>query len=669
MEGRYCRLESLDPIIHAKSLFAANQLDELGANWSYLPYGPFDTFSDYRDWMAQSCTGEDPLFFAIRDRALDEVVGVASYLRISPGSGSIEVGHLNFSPKLQKTTAATEAMYLMMERAFELGYRRYEWKCHAMNAPSRAAAQRLGLTFEGVFRQHTVVKGRNRDSAWFAAIDSEWPALKRAFETWLSPNNFDESGKQRTRLSSLTSRLTGPSDRDETKVKLLGDAARRAQEYCKSAETAPVYPTQNAVEALQQFDATLPDGPTDPAGVLMQLDELGSPATVRSTKGRYFGFVNGNSEPVATAVSVLLSAWDQNVCLPVMSPVGARLDVIASQWVCELLGLPETAIAAFCGGASVANLTCILAARDELLRRAGWDVHTQGLGGAPPIKVVTSEEAHVSALRALRHAGIGTSAIQTVQTDSLGRMISSEFPETDELTLTVLQAGNVNTGYSDPFDEIIPRVRAARGWVHVDGAFGLWAAASPTQAPHVAGVELADSWATDAHKWLNAPYDSGIAICARKEDLHQAMVADAAYLLTDSERVPMHLGLQMSQRARAIETWAIVASKGRTGIAQMVDHLCELAVQMARLLSEGGARQLASGGLNQMLFSFGSDEQTNQVIAAVQENRACWVGGTTWQGRNAMRISLSDSSTTLADVEECASVILSCWRDVSANRS
>lgn len=451
----------------------------------------------------------------------------------------------------------------------------------------------------------------------------------------------------------------------ETKVELLGDAARRAQAYCKAAESAPVYPTRNAVEALQQFDATLPDGPTDSAGVLMQLDELGSPATVRSTKGRYFGFVNGNSEPVATAVSVLLSAWDQNVCLPVMSPVGARLDAIASQWVCELLGLPAPAIAAFCGGASVANLTCIIAARDELLRRAGWDVHTQGLGGAPPIKVVTSEEAHVSALRALRHAGIGTSAIQTVPTDSRGRMKSSDFPETDELTLTVLQAGNVNTGYSDPFDEIIPRVRSASGWVHVDGAFGLWANASPKQAHQVAGVHLADSWATDAHKWLNAPYDSGIAICARKEDLHRAMVADAAYLMTDSERVPMHLGLQMSQRARAIETWAIIASKGRAGISKMVDHLCEMALHMARRLSEGGANQLALGGLNQMLFSFGSDEATNQVIAVVQKDRTCWVGGTTWHGRRAMRISLSDSATTLADVDESASAILKCWKEVT----
>lgn len=205
MEGRFCRLEPLVVERHAESLWTANQLDKRGVNWTYLPYGPFDDFAEYSNWLEQTCTGEDPLFFAIRDLASNDVVGVASYLRITPANGSIEVGHLNFSPKLQGTTAATEAMYLMMQRAFDLGYRRYEWKCHAMNAPSRAAAQRLGLSFEGVFRQHTVVKGRNRDSAWYAAIDSEWPDLRQAFQQWFAPENFDESGRQRSRLSKLTS--------------------------------------------------------------------------------------------------------------------------------------------------------------------------------------------------------------------------------------------------------------------------------------------------------------------------------------------------------------------------------------------------------------------------------------------------------------------------------
>ncbi len=210
MQGRFCRLEPLDPAVHAVSLFAANQLDQHGTNWTYLPYGPFASFDEYTKWMEERCLGNDPLFFAICDLASGEAVGLASYLRITPAYGSIEVGHLSFSPKLQKTPAATEAMVLMMASAFELGYRRYEWKCNALNAASRAAAQRLGLSFEGVFRQHMVVKGRNRDTAWFAATDSQWPELRAAFDIWLSPDNFDESGLQRTRLSTLTAPLLKP---------------------------------------------------------------------------------------------------------------------------------------------------------------------------------------------------------------------------------------------------------------------------------------------------------------------------------------------------------------------------------------------------------------------------------------------------------------------------
>lgn len=204
MEGRFCRLEPLDPMRHAASLYAANALDVEGRNWTYLPYGPFDSLESYHSWLEQQCCTSDPLFYAIVDLANGKAVGVASYLRITPGSGSMEVGHLNFSPLLQRTPAATEAMYLMMARAFDLGYRRYEWKCNALNAPSRVAAQRLGLSFEGVFRQATVVKGRNRDTAWYAAIDQEWPAIREAFSLWLSPANFDDRGKQRSPLSALT---------------------------------------------------------------------------------------------------------------------------------------------------------------------------------------------------------------------------------------------------------------------------------------------------------------------------------------------------------------------------------------------------------------------------------------------------------------------------------
>lgn len=213
-EGRFCRLEPLEPERHADSLYAANRLDAEGGNWTYLPYGPFDTAGEYRAWMEETCRGGDPLFFAVVDPASNRAVGVASYLRIDPAAGSIEVGHINYSPLLQRTPAATEAMYLMMQRAFDLGYRRYEWKCNALNEPSRVAARRLGFSFEGVFRQAAVVKGRNRDTAWYAVIDEDWPALREAFLRWLDPSNFDAQGRQRTRLSVLTAPLLKPQEGD-----------------------------------------------------------------------------------------------------------------------------------------------------------------------------------------------------------------------------------------------------------------------------------------------------------------------------------------------------------------------------------------------------------------------------------------------------------------------
>lgn len=453
----------------------------------------------------------------------------------------------------------------------------------------------------------------------------------------------------------------------EEKIGLIADAAQRARSYLSCGDSAPVFPRANAIDALSGFAGSLPDGPSDSYDVLAQLDQLGSPATVRTTKGRYFGYVIGNSEPVATAANILASTWDQNVAVPELAPSAAHLDAIAARWVCELLKLPSSSIATFCGGASIANLTCIITARDALLSRMGWDVQERGLAGAPPLKVVTSDEIHVSVAKALHNAGFGAKAITAVETDDLGRVRAEAFPETDDSTLVILQAGNVNTGHSDPFAEIIPRVNAAGGWVHVDGAFGLWAAASPSQSHHIQGVELADSWATDAHKWLNAPFDSGIAMCARKEDLLRSMTVSAAYISSKSDRALMNLGLQMGQRARAVDTWAVIATRGRSGVAQMVDDLCELAERMASRLVDGGANLLAPVGLNQMLFSFGTDDDTDQVIAAVQEDGTCWCGGTLWKGRRAMRVSVCDTSMTAEDIDESASAILKCWKSLGVN--
>lgn len=455
----------------------------------------------------------------------------------------------------------------------------------------------------------------------------------------------------------------------QAKAELILDAANRAAAYVSSVRERDVFPTAEALRGLDRLPRELGETGLGASKVLALLDDLGSPATVASTGGRYFGFVTGGTEPAAAAASVLLGAWDQNVALPAMSPAAARLDETAARWCLRLLGLPETAVAAFCSGASIANLTCVLAARDALLHRAGWSVEERGLAGAPPLRVVASAEIHASMRKALRAAGIGTGQVEWAPVDECGRVRSDRFPAVDGLTLVLLQAGNVNTGHSDPFGEILPAVREAGGWAHVDGAFGLWAAASEARRHLVEGVALADSWATDAHKWLNAPYDSGIAICRDPADLRRAMVFNAAYLDDEAGRASGHLGLQMSQRARGAEVWAVLAALGRRGVADLVDRYCGLAGQMARRLEAAGAVVLVPQALNQVLVRFDDDATTEAVIAAVQAEGTCWAGGTVWQGRRAMRVSVCDASTTAEDIAVSAAAIVRCWEREADARS
>jgi glutamate/tyrosine decarboxylase-like PLP-dependent enzyme len=451
---------------------------------------------------------------------------------------------------------------------------------------------------------------------------------------------------------------------DEHRAQVLRDAAARAARYLETAADRPVAAPEAAIKGLSTFPSELPAGPSDPAAVVDLLDRVGSPATTVNTHGRYFGFVTGGTHPAAAAAAVLAGTWDQNTALPVMSPVGTHLDALAARWVVDLLGLPPTAVATFCGGATIANLTCLLAARDALLARAGWSVAEQGVAGSPPLRVVATAEVHVSVLKALRAAGVGTASIELVATDGCGRLVAGKLPALDARTIVVLQAGNVNTGHSDPFVAAIPEARSAGAWVHVDGAFGLWAAASPQRRALLAGVDAADSWATDAHKWLNAPYDAGIAVCARAEDLRRALATDAAYVSTDADRALMHLSLQMSQRARGIETWAVLMAEGRAGLAALVDRHCDQAVRFAERLAAAGAQILAPVVLNQLLVRFGDDTTTDAVVAAVQADGTCWVGGTSWQGRRAMRISVSDMATTDDDIDTSAAAVLRCWEAV-----
>jgi glutamate/tyrosine decarboxylase-like PLP-dependent enzyme len=368
--------------------------------------------------------------------------------------------------------------------------------------------------------------------------------------------------------------------------------------------------------------------------------------------------VNGGALPVAVASAFLLAAWDQNVALDMMSPAAAHLDARALDWIVELLGLPPSTGGGFVTGASMANASCLAAARDAVLRRHGWDAAALGLVGAPPIEVFVGAEAHTTVHKALGLIGLGRDRARRLPVDDEGRIIAEELPAINAPAIVCLQAGNVNSGGSDPFVPLIDWARSGGAWVHVDGAFGLWAAASPAIAHEVAGVELADSWATDAHKWLNTTYDCGIALVREPEDLAQAMQAAAAYLPHGAGRDPMRYTPQTSQRARGVEVWAVLASLGREGLAALVAASCGHARRFAAALEGAGHTVLNTVHLNQVVVDFGSEARNAAVIAALQEEGTCWCGPTHWRGRAAMRISVSCWATSTSDVEASIDAML-----------
>jgi glutamate/tyrosine decarboxylase-like PLP-dependent enzyme len=360
--------------------------------------------------------------------------------------------------------------------------------------------------------------------------------------------------------------------------------------------------------------------------------------------------VTGSSLPETVAASWLATAWDQNTALRVMSPVAARLEEIALRWVAEALALP-----ARCGGA-------LAAARHRILQRAGWDVERDGLFGAPPFTVVVGEEAHASLSKALSMLGLGRDRVVRVPVDGQGRMRADALPAPSEASLVCIQAGNVNTGAFDPAGEICARARDAGAWVHVDGAFGLWAAAAPTRAYLVEGFADADSWATDAHKWLNVPYDSGVVLVRDAEALRASMSVEAAYLITGAARESMHYTPESSHRARGVEVWAAFKALGREGLADLVERTCRHATRFAEGFRAAGYDVLNDVALNQVLVSFGDDERTRRTLAAVQGDGVCWCGGTVWQGRAAMRVSVSSYATSDEDVERSLEAILRAAR-------
>ena len=450
----------------------------------------------------------------------------------------------------------------------------------------------------------------------------------------------------------------------------LGRALAIARQYIASRRDRPVWPSTTLDDLRQALGTPLADGPTAPLTVVEQLARAAEPGLVTTTGPRYFGFVTGGALPATVAADWLAAAWDQNAGLYVMSPAGAVAEEVAGAWVAELLGLPENVSIAFTTGCHMANFTALAAARHEVLRRAGWDVESDGLQRAPRLRVVVGNEVHVSVIGALRTLGVGSREVVRVDADDQGRMRPDALAKTltagNGPTIVCAQAGNVNTGAFDPFGAIADLCRDHGAWLHVDGAFGLWAGASTALRHHVQGVARADSWATDAHKWLNVPYDSGLAFTVHPAAHRAALSVSAAYLVRSAEepREPMDWTPESSRRARGFAVYAALRELGRTGVEAMIDRCCRLALRFAdQLRAEPRLRVLNQVVLNQVLVrvepgSGDADRATRETIRRVQEERVCWLGGTRWHDMDAMRISVSNWSTTEADVDRSVESIV-----------
>jgi glutamate/tyrosine decarboxylase-like PLP-dependent enzyme len=440
---------------------------------------------------------------------------------------------------------------------------------------------------------------------------------------------------------------------------LLESTAQRAINYLESLETRSCTPVPEAVARLDLLDGVLAEAPSSPESVIELLDEICSPATMAMAGPRFFGFVIGGSLPVGLAANWLAGAWDQNTGLYAPTPATARLEQIALGWLLDLLKLPPEAGGAFVTGATMANFSALAAARHRLLQRAGWSVEAEGLFGAPPITVVVGAEAHPTLFKSLGLLGLGRNRVLQVPVDAQGRMRAEALPPLSGPTIICLQAGNVNTGAFDPLPEICRRAHLAKAWVHVDGAFGLWAAANPGTFHLTDGLSDADSWATDFHKWLNVPYDSGLAIVRDADALRAAMAITADYLPTESPfRNPSDFTPELSRRARGVEVWAVLRSLGRSGLAELIEGCCRHARRFAEALRAAGHRVLNEVVLNQVLVSFGDPQTTRRVIAELQAEGTCWCGTTVWQGQTAMRISVCSWATDEKDVEQSLEAIL-----------
>ena len=434
----------------------------------------------------------------------------------------------------------------------------------------------------------------------------------------------------------------------------------------------PQRPLKTYAEMTALFDGPLPDGPMDEIPIIEALADTAEQGLMMAAGPRFFGWVIGNSHPVGVAADFLTSAWGQNTGNHQAAPAAAAAETIAARWLLELLDLPRESSVGFATGATVANFVCLAAARGEVLRAAGWDADKQGLFGAPPISVVIGDDAHTTVFSALQFLGMGHDRVIRVATDSQGTIRPDAFAQTlSTITgpiITVLQAGQLNTGAFDDFAQIIPVAKAKGAWVHVDCAFGLWARASKRTKHLAAGLDRADSWATDGHKWLQTPYDCGYAIVRDELAHRRAMTISASYLpmTAEGERDPSHYVPELSRRARGFATWAIIRHLGREGIAEMVERHCQVARRMSEdLASEPGIAILNTVVLNQFLVRFGDDDDlTSKTIARIQQDGICFVGGAKWRGKQVMRVSVIGFETDEKQGRISTDAIIAAWRVV-----
>jgi glutamate/tyrosine decarboxylase-like PLP-dependent enzyme len=439
---------------------------------------------------------------------------------------------------------------------------------------------------------------------------------------------------------------------------LVQNADRRAFAYLEGVDHRRVFPDQAAIDSLVAFDEPLPEAGNPAAETLALLDNVGSPATVASNGPRYFGFVVGASLPVAAAAERLLLAWDNSSSLYVTSPACATVEEVAAKWMLDILDLPRQSAVGFGTSATACSLTCLTAARRALLLKAGWDANENGLFGAPEIRVVVSEKVHVTILKALRILGFGSSRLLMAPVDQYGRIDPKRLPALDDRTIVCLQAGEVNTGEFDPFSEIIPLASNAGAWVHIDGAFGLWARTSSTLRQHTDGVEQADSWTVDGHKWLNTPYDCAMAICKDPTMLAAAMNSDAVYAAGTSS-AQKNLTLEFSRRARGVPVWAALRTLGRLGVAEMIDRHCAQATRLANALRRAGFDVINRVVLNQVIVRGKSDAETRAIQASAHDSGEVWFGMSAWDDKPTFRLSISSWRTTDDDITRLVAVLTS----------